>query len=160
MTLVPLRRNTGISQTYKNPFDDFDRIFDNFFRNAVSNTSMHQPSISALQTPLDVHETDNAYVIEAELPGLGKDDIALTVEDGVLTISGEKQDLREESEGKTYHRVERLYGQFKRVLQLPKDAAQDNVEAEMAHGVLRVTIPKTPEAKKEAKYIPIKVKKG
>ncbi|HEY0901372.1 MAG TPA: Hsp20/alpha crystallin family protein [Micavibrio sp.] len=140
-------------------FDDLDRVFDNFFRNAISNVSLgnvHMPaaSLTDMAVKLNISETDKAYTISADLPGLTQDEVSLTVDDGVLTLSGEK--MREtEEDGKTFHRVERSYGRFSRSLHLPEDAAEDGVTAAMKNGVLTIHIAKTAKPEKAQRKIEI-----
>src|ERR1700747_3286043 len=89
-------------------------------------------------TPLaDITEDDKEYVIKAELPELRKEDVKVTVENGVLTISGERKFEKEEKK-KKYHRVERGYGSFVRTFALPEDADANKVKAEFKHGILEV----------------------
>ena len=153
MSLVPIRKSRTPAN-YMAGFEDFDRIFDNFFKNALTNMSVPAAPVGSMALRMDVSETDKSYVVEAELPGIVEKDIDLTVKDGVLTISGEKQS-EEKTEGKTFHRVERSYGSFQRSLQLPADADEDKVKAHMKNGILEIEIGKVKEAKKEAKRISI-----
>jgi HSP20 family protein len=98
-------------------------------------------------TPLaDITEDDMEYVIKAELPELRKEDVKVTVENGVLTISGERKFEKEEKK-KKYHRVERGYGSFVRTFALPEDADADRVKAQFKHGMLEVHLPKNEKAK-------------
>ena len=98
-------------------------------------------------TPLaDITEDDREYVIKAELPELRKEDVKVTVENGVLTISGERKFEKEEKK-KKYHRVERGYGSFVRTFALPEDADAGKVKAEFKHGMLEVHLPKNERAK-------------
>lgn len=154
MTLVPFRHARTPAARSGN-FDDFDRIFDNFFRNALTNMSGPAPSVSDMSVRMDISETDKAYYVHADLPGIDEDKIDISVEDGLLTISGEKEQESEE-EGRSFHRVERSYGSFQRTLQLPSDANEDKIKANMKKGVLELEIPKTKEAQKQAKRIAIK----
>ncbi len=98
-------------------------------------------------TPLaDITEDDREYVIKAELPELRKEDVKVTVENGVLTISGERK-FENEEKNKKYHRVERGYGSFVRTFALPEDADADKVKAVFKHGMLEVHLPKNEKAK-------------
>ena len=90
---------------------------------------------------VDVCESEEAYTVTAELPGLVAKEIKVSVEGDILTIRGEKRRQKEE-ETKSYHRVERSYGVFSRSLQLPGNADGDKVKAEYKDGVLTLTIPK------------------
>ncbi|MEZ0284825.1 MAG: Hsp20/alpha crystallin family protein [Thermoleophilia bacterium] len=89
----------------------------------------------------DVVETDDAIVITAELPGVKDEDVAITVENGVLRISGERR-LEHETEDDRYHRLERSYGGFERTFPLPPSVDEDDINAGIAYGVLKISIPK------------------
>src|SRR5947199_7594062 len=98
-------------------------------------------------TPLaDITEDEKEYVIKAELPELKKEDVKVTVENGVLTISGERK-FEKEEKNKKYHRVERGYGSFVRTFALPDDADADKVKAAFKQGILEVHLPKNEKAK-------------
>lgn len=156
MTLVPFRKVTAPSG-YSSGFDEFDRIFDNLFRNALTNIAAPATSVGNMAVRMNVGETDKAYVIEAELPGFEEKDVELTLKDGVLTLSGERRH-EEEAKDRTFHRIERSYGSFTRSLQLPSDADEGRIEAHMRNGVLEIEIGKLKEAQKEAKRISISKK--
>lgn len=94
---------------------------------------------------VDISEDDKEFVIKAELPGLKRDEVKVTVEDGVLSISGERKTEKEEK-NKKFHRVERSYGSFLRSFSLPEGADATKVNAEFADGVLNVHLAKTPKA--------------
>ncbi len=98
---------------------------------------------------VDIRETDDALLVEAELPGIDKKDVNVEVKDGVLTISGERKfekDVKEEN----VHRIERSYGRFVRSFSLPTNVDTDKVEATMKDGVLSVRLPKKESAKPKA----------
>lgn len=98
---------------------------------------------------------DKSYVISMELPGVSEKDIELTVEDGVVTIRGEKK-TEEEKKGDTWYFSERQYGAFRRSFRLPADADGEGVAAEMKDGVLRITVPKSaPHAPEKARKVEI-----
>src|SRR5438552_9009341 len=103
---------------------------------------------------VDIVEDENEYLIKAELPEVKKEDVKVTVQDNVLTISGERQYEKEEK-GKKYHRVERAYGSFARSFSLPEDADGEKVAAEFKNGVLMVHLPKSEKAK--PKSIEVKI---
>jgi len=102
----------------------------------------------------DITEDDKEYIIKTELPDVKKDDVKVTVENGVLTIAGERKFEKEEKK-KKYHRVERAYGRFIRSFTLPDDADPGKVKADFKDGVLTVHLPKSEHAK--AKQIEVKV---
>jgi HSP20 family protein len=95
---------------------------------------------------VDIVEDDKQYLIKAELPEVTKDDVKVTVQDGVLTITGERT-LEKEEKGMKYHRVERAYGRFGRSFTVPEDADGNGVVAEYRDGVLKVHLPKSEKAK-------------
>ena len=103
---------------------------------------------------LDVSETKNDLVIKAELPGMDPKDIDISLSNGLLTITGEKKQEKEEKD-ENYHLIERSYGSFTRSVRLPREVQSDKITASFKNGVLRVTLPKSEEAKK--KEIKIKV---
>ena len=103
---------------------------------------------------MDITETDNNFLITAELPGLDEKNVDLTLDDGTLTINGEKKTETEDTQGEFYSR-ERSYGKFQRSFEVPAIIDQNKIDASFVKGVLTVTMPKTPEAKKEVKKIPI-----
>ena len=108
----------------------------------------------ALTPHVDVKETDKEIVVEAELPGMDEKDISLAVKGGVLTIRGEKKHEHEE-EKVNYRMMERRYGSFQRSLRLPDTVDEDKVEASFENGVLKVIVPKRPEAIGKQRTIPI-----
>ena len=95
---------------------------------------------------VNISEDDKEYVIQSELPGVQKDDISVTVDNGLLTIQGERRFEKEEKDRK-YHRVERAYGKFTRSFQLPDDVDGTQVSAAFKDGILRVSLVKAEEAK-------------
>jgi HSP20 family protein len=94
----------------------------------------------------DISETDKEYLIRAELPGMRKEDVKVTVGDGVLTIEGERKQQKEEKSEK-FHRVEAHYGSFTRTFSLPENVKPDAIRCEAKEGVLIVHIPKTEQKK-------------
>ena len=109
----------------------------------------------ATWTPrVDVAEDDKEYVISVELPGVKKDEVNVSVEDRVLSISGERKSEREEK-GKQYHRIEQSYGTFMRSFTLPEGVAGEKLSADFRDGILRVHVPKKEGAK--TKEIEVKV---
>ena len=128
--------------------EDLQNRLSTFFTRAPMRRGNGKESITLPEwTPLaDITEDDREYVIKAELPELRKEDVKVTVENGVLTISGERKFEKEEKK-KKYHRVERGYGSFVRTFALPEDADADKVKAVFKHGMLEVHLPKNEKAK-------------
>jgi HSP20 family protein len=103
---------------------------------------------------VDITEDEKEYLIKAELPEVKKEEVKVSVQDGVLTISGERKYEKEEK-GKKYHRVERAYGSFARSFTLPDDADAEKVAGEFKDGILKVHVPKSEKAK--PKKVEVKV---
>ena len=112
---------------------------------------------------MEIIEKDNALIVTAELPGVNMGDVNITLEDGVLTVTGEKKEEKEEKdEGKEnfrYHMWERQYGSFKRAFTLPKEIDAEKIAATFDNGILTVTLPKTDKAKVQGKKITISGRK-
>jgi HSP20 family protein len=122
---------------------DFDRLFSGFLRPVAPATGNGRTGWSPA---IDLRETEDSFVLDAELAGMTKDDIELTFEDGVFTLSGERK-LEEEAEEKGYRHLERRFGSFSRSFTLPRDVAGDKVKAAFENGLLTVTVPKKEQAK-------------
>jgi HSP20 family protein len=95
---------------------------------------------------LDIAEQKDAYLVHVELPGVRPDDLDITLEDGLLTIQGERRFTQESSE-QQFHRIERRYGRFRRSITLPTQVQADAIEASFEDGLLTVRVPKAEEAK-------------
>lgn len=119
------------------------RIFEPFFGRALDDESLMSGTWAP---PVDVVEENDAIVVSAELPGMKKDDIDIQFENGILTLRGERQ-LAKESTEKTYHRVERVYGNFVRSFTLPRSVDAEKINATYHDGVLEIRVPKREEAK-------------
>jgi HSP20 family protein len=104
--------------------------------------------------PVDISERKDAYLVTAELPGVKAADVEITVEDGLLTIQGERHFAHDSAEEKM-HRTERFYGAFRRSITLPSHVEADKIEASAQDGVLQVMVPKAPEV--QAKRIQVRV---
>ena len=98
---------------------------------------------------IDIRENKEAYIIDAELPGVKKENVNITLDNGVLTIDGEKQ-FQKESEDEKAHRIERIYGSFKRSFSLPELVNEDAVVAKFKEGILSLMIPKAQEQKRKS----------
>jgi len=96
--------------------------------------------------PVDISEDKENIVLTAELPGFKEDQLDIQMENGVLTIRGERT-MEDEKSGKNYHRVERSYGQFVRSFTLPNNVNRDNIQARFENGLLHIELPKSEEAK-------------
>ena len=116
------------------------KLFDDIWSGA------QMPSVPAFK--VDISEDETAFYIDAELPGLGKDNISLNIEDDVLSINAERKQESEETK-KNYHRIERSSGNFSRSFNLGEAIDQENINADFNNGVLRVTLPKAVPVKKK-----------
>jgi HSP20 family protein len=103
-------------------------------------------SMGAWIPPVDIAEDKDRILLTAELPGFKEEEISIQMESGVLTIRGERK-FEREKEGRTYHRVERSYGQFMRTFTLPNNVDRENVKATFRNGVLEIELPKSEEAR-------------
>ena len=137
----------------------FDWPFHRLFEDCFPTFADERASLPELRAEgqfalaIDVSEDENAVTLTAEVPGIGKEDLEVTLDNGVLTLRGEKKE-QETTEGVNYHRVERRYGHFERRMRLPEYVDPEKVEATCNDGVLKLRIPKAEAAK--AKAIQIK----
>ena len=129
---------------------EMDRMFENVLGGWLPTTLSGE---SPWGPAVDVRETENEVIVEVEIPGLGPEDLNVSVTDGTLTIKGEKKLEREEKRG-DFRLAERSYGSFSRTVSLPKHVKAEKAEAVQRQGVLRITLPKTEKAK--AKKIEVK----
>jgi HSP20 family protein len=136
------------------PFRELEEVSDRlnrmFARPAASRTNGKENMIVADWTPsVDISETEGEYLIKAEIPDVKKEDVKVRVENGVLTIQGQRKQEKEEK-GTQYHRIERSYGSFARTFSLPEVIEEDKVKAEFKDGVLNLHLPKSEKAKPKA----------
>jgi HSP20 family protein len=127
---------------FASPFDVFNQAFNHFLRSEVDT----QESTRTWAPAIDILETPEAYVVKAELAGVHKEDVQITVENNVLSLKGERKFEKDETK-ENYHRIERAYGAFARLFTLPTQVDHDHVEARFEQGVLTITVPKAAEAK-------------
>jgi HSP20 family protein len=131
-----------------------DRLNRVFARPTLSTSSREALTVADWMPTVDISESDTEYLIKAELPEVKKEDVKVTVENGVLTLQGERRQEKEEK-GKKYHRVERSYGSFARSFTLPESVDEGAVKAEYKDGMLNLHLPKTEKVK--PKSIDVKV---
>jgi HSP20 family protein len=117
------------------------RLFDTFFNEGGEDLASR-----TWTPPVDIQETDDAYRIQAELPGMTRDDIQITMENNVLRLSGERK-FEKDVKKENFHRIERVYGTFTRSFALPTQVSPEKVEAKFENGVLTITVPKAEQAK-------------
>lgn len=142
------------------PFRELEEMSNRMNRLFVRRAAGQDGGTEALSvadwTPtVDVSETEGEYIIKAELPEVKKEDVKVTLEDGLLTIQGERRHERDEKTRK-YHRIERAYGRFVRTFSVPEYVDEAKVKAEYRDGVLSLYLPKAEKAKPRA----IEVKVG
>jgi HSP20 family protein len=114
--------------------DEFDRLMGRAY------------SRDTWMPALDVKESSDRFEVTVDLPGLEPKDVSVTFEEGMLTVSGKRQ-FQEEDKGDTWHRIERGFGTFARSIRLPQTADTERIEASFDKGVLKVSVPKTEQAK-------------
>ena len=139
-----LTRWTPASELLRGPLDRlFNQSFSDFLAPVIASEEV---SNRRFMPPVDIRETNEALILQAELPGMTKENVQISLENQVLTLSGERtfqKDVKEEN----LHRIERSYGTFSRSFMLPKNVQSDKVQARFEDGVLTVTLPKLEEAK-------------
>lgn len=140
----------------RDAFRDMEDFFDRFLRHSGLPVSTGRESLASgdWSPRVDISETDKEYLVKAELPDVTKEDMHLSVDNGVLTIRGEKKQEKEEK-GKRFHRIERHYGSFSRSFTLPDNVDAAAIKAAFKDGVLNVTLPKS--SKKPTKAIKVDV---
>ncbi len=121
----------------------------------IGSDEIHSLAAADWSPEVDISEDDRGYLLKADLPEMKKDDVKVTVEDGILSVSGERRSEKEDQKRK-FHRIERSFGTFRRSFTLPEDADSTKVTAEFRDGVLKVHLPTTPTARSKA--IEVKVK--
>jgi len=129
--------------------DMSERLNRVFSRPSVRNTGKENLTVADWMPTVDISETEGEYLIKAELPEVKKEDVKVTVENGVLTLQGERRQEKEEK-GKRFHRVERSYGSFVRTFALPESVDETAVKAEYKDGVLSLHLPKSEKVKPKA----------
>jgi HSP20 family protein len=144
MTLVrfePLRELETLTDQIQRYFDDLPFMF----------SGKHE----GFSPKIDIWEDDKHIFVEAEIPGIKKEDLKLTLEDNILTIEGEKQ-VEEEKKEKNFFRNERIYGSFKRAFTLPVEVNPDKINAKFENGILKITFDKLVEDHKNERVINVK----
>ncbi len=145
-----------MSMAIWDPFHAMEELVDRYNRSARKSLVKYDDKsfeVGDWMPTVDISETDDAFIVKAELPGVEKDDVSVKIEDGVLTIKGEK---KSEIEDEQKHRIECTYGSFVRSFTLPQATKSDSIKAEYKNGILNLTIPKSEEVK--PKEIEIKIK--
>ena len=145
-----------------NPLREMDEATQNRFNrflggfpNRMGSGEIHSLAVADWSPEVDISEDDRGYLLKADLPEMNKDEVKVTVEDGILCVSGERKSEKEDQKRK-FHRTERSFGNFRRSFTLPQDADSTKVTADFRDGVLKVHLPTTPIARSKA--IEVKVK--
>jgi HSP20 family protein len=153
-SMIPWRERSLFPTT-----DRFSRVMENM-ENEMENLMERYfggdggwMSVSDFVPRTDLVESEGEFEVTVDLPGLKPEEVNVEVKNGDLWISGKREEEKEEK-GKTYHRVERRHGEFRRVVSLPSSINEESIEAKFEHGVLKITLPKTQESK--TKHIEIK----
>lgn len=131
------------------PFRDLRSLQDEMNRLFTSSLPRHtnREEMSAGWAPsVDIYESENQIVLEAELPGMKREDFEVSIENNVITLRG-KRHFEKKDDGDNYHRVERAYGTFTRSFNLPRTVSTEGIKADFKNGVLSVTLPKNVEAR-------------
>ena len=147
-----------MSKQLWNPFEEFENMLERYSKSGASNIGKQlntDMSFADWSPSVDIEEEDDKYLIKADLPGVDKENIDVKLENGVLSIRGEKTTESETGKGTKRHRTERFHGSFARSFTLPEAVKADQVEASYKDGVLSLVIPKQEEIK--PKSIDIKV---
>ena len=138
-----------------NPFSELDDFLDRYNRNVGRPADPDRKGLADWSPRVDISETDAAFVVKADLPGLEHKDVIVEVSNGLLTIKGERV-VEKKEENETYHRVERSHGAFSRSFSLPETVATDDIEATFKDGQLILELPKTEPKGPEIKQIAVK----
>jgi len=156
---------TNTADAWRSFRTEIDRLLDRFstdlvwpsFPRMFGDRSIFgsRPSFTLPTPAMDVSENADAYKLTAELPGMSEKEIEVALSDGMLTLTGEKKQEKEQKD-KNYYLSEREYGSFKRSFTLPDGIDADKISAEFAKGVLTITLPKKPEAKAAPKKVEVK----
>lgn len=123
--------------------DEMNRLF---MTSVPRNFSQEEMASGGWSPSVDIYENEGEIVLEAELPGMKRDDFELSIENNVITLKGERH-FEKKDEGDNYHRVERSYGSFTRSFSLPRTVSAEETTADFKNGILRVSLPKKEEAK-------------
>jgi len=148
--------NTLNKVTIWNPLRGMDEAQNRFnpfflagFPNRMGSGEPHSLTVADWSPEVDISQDDHEYLLKADLPEMKKDDVRVTVEDGILSVSGERKSVKEDQK-KKFHRIERSFGNFRRSFTLPEDADSTKVTAEFRDGVLKVHLPTAPIARSKA----------
>lgn len=162
---LPVKQTERGANGYASPLDQFHAEVDRMFDSVFSGFGLTMPGKLmdvtdprfdkvSIKPKVDVYGTDKEYVIKADLPGIDESDLSVEVKDDILILSAEKKH-EEKTEDKGYYRVERSYGSFRRILNIPKDADKEHISAKLQKGVLHITMPRKESVESGSKKIAI-----
>jgi len=134
---------------------NIDRLFADAWGGSFAPSLLSETWTTKITPRLDVTEDDKGFHVSVELPGMSDKDVAVTADDRVLTIRGEKKEEKEKKDKDVFRR-ERAYGSFRRTIELPGNVDSAKIEAKFKDGVLTIDLPKTKEAQDRVKQIPVK----
>lgn len=148
-----------LAPRFSDPFSalraEMDRMFDNVGFGRMPSLAGPSTGERAMMPSIDVRENDSEIIIEAELPGIEDKDVSVTVQDGVLTVKGEKK-FEQKEDQENYHMMERRYGSFMRSMRLPDNADEENITGKIDKGILTVTVAKKPGGETAERQVEIK----
>jgi len=126
---------------------EFNRLFDTIFPTPTDKAADAEPQSAVWRPTVDLHENSDGFIVDAELPGLKKEDVQINFQDGTLSISGERKYAYEKkgedgAKDESCHRMERFYGRFHRSFTFPTAVDADKIRASFDNGVLKVVVPK------------------
>lgn len=134
-------RNTAL-----NSYRGFDHFLDDMWNNFLTSPQFMEDDSVVWRPRMDIKETKDAFEISADLPGLKKEDVNISLKDGILTISGERKYENEKKDQDKYY-MERVYGNFSRSFSLPSDVKEKEIKANLKNGVLTISLPKAEKVK-------------
>src|ERR1700704_6040468 len=146
------KMNTLITWNQLRDMEESQNRFNRFlggFPNRIGNGETHSLTVADWSPEVDISEDDHEYLVKADLPEMKKDDVRITVEDGILCVSGERKSQKEDQKRK-FHRIERSFGTLRSSFTLPEDADSTKVTADFRDGVLKVHLPTTARARSKA----------
>jgi|GEM_PF-366136 len=147
--MLPTSRNRFVAPTLFEPWSDLRREIDRVFDSAITGPPFGSNGRPAYMPAMDIEETDERIRLTIEVPGVSPEDLNLTIENNLLTVSGEKRFRRESGKDRAgSHLVERRYGRFERSVLLPDSVDADSIAAHFENGVLTVELPKSARSRR------------
>ena len=143
--MLPTRRRSG--ELWRDPFTELQRDFDRMLGRHLGDWGGDGGEDLVGSYPVDIREDENNVYVDAELPGFNKDDVEVTLENGILTINAERKDEQDQQKKGEHHLTERRFRRVNRSFALPNTVDESNVNAELDNGVLHLTLQKKEEVK-------------